>query len=114
MHSARMLRSTGKNNTDCPILSCNVSIALAQSAGLTVISLVLVRYTSQHLPFGPHHTVGAASRKFYSTSGSYLSRDVLPPVTTSGSTQDSAAPVRGPPASPIRVDRGGHFYRSFS
>ena len=26
MHSARMLRSVGKNNTDCPILSCNVSI----------------------------------------------------------------------------------------
>eukprot|EP01048_Picozoa_sp_COSAG05_P019362 COSAG05_NODE_3011_length_2417_cov_9.420190_2_plen_297_part_00 len=24
------------------------------------------------------------------------------------------SPVRGPPASPIRVDRGGHFYRSFS
>ena len=26
MHSARMLRSTGKYNTDCAILSCNVSI----------------------------------------------------------------------------------------
>ena len=26
MHSARMLRPVGKNNTDCPILSCNVSI----------------------------------------------------------------------------------------
>ena len=44
----------------------------------------------------------------------YLSRHVLPPVTTSGSVQNAAVPVRGPPASPIRVDRGGHFYRSFS
>ena len=26
MHSARMLRSVGKNNTDCPVLSCNLSI----------------------------------------------------------------------------------------
>ena len=26
MHSARMLRSTGKYNTDCPILSLNLSI----------------------------------------------------------------------------------------
>ena len=26
MHSARMLRSTGKYNTDCPVLSCNLSI----------------------------------------------------------------------------------------
>ena len=28
MHSARMLRSVGKNNTDCPVLSCNLSILL--------------------------------------------------------------------------------------
>ena len=34
-----------------------MAIALAQSAGLTVISLVLVTGTCLYLPFGPHHTV---------------------------------------------------------
>ena len=34
MHSARMLRSTGKYNTDCAILSCNLSIALEGTEGI--------------------------------------------------------------------------------
>ena len=38
-----------------------MAIALAQSASLTVISLVLVRGTSLYLPFGPRHTVGGKS-----------------------------------------------------
>ena len=44
-----------------------MAIPLAQSAGLTVISLVLVRGTSQHLPFGPHHTVLALRLVFQAT-----------------------------------------------
>ena len=44
----------------------------------------------------------------------YLYRAGLPLVTTSDIVPYASAPVRGPPASPIRVDRGGHFYRSFS
>ena len=34
-----------------------MAIALAESAFLTVISLVLVTGTCLYLPFGPHHTV---------------------------------------------------------
>ena len=37
MHSARMLRSVGKYNTDCAILSCNVSIRDVGTARVTIV-----------------------------------------------------------------------------
>ena len=40
MHSARMLRSTGKYNTDCPILSWNLSIYLRSHAWEPELDLV--------------------------------------------------------------------------
>ena len=44
----------------------------------------------------------------------YLHRDVLPLVTSAGAAPQLSRPVRRPAAYPIRVDRGGHSYQSFS
>ena len=44
MHSARMLRSTGKYNTDCPVLSCNLSIYNTVLLGSTALFRTEAQY----------------------------------------------------------------------
>ena len=64
MHSARMLRSTGKYNTDCPILSCNLSTVLfpqsetsiffwlPEARGLAFLDPKFAQEHDAHISFG--------------------------------------------------------------
>ena len=99
MHSARMLRPTGKYNTDCPVLSYNLSIIVPLEAIRRLAPSIRVGYTVGELTAEKEARARRMGAHHVGVRGEFITRELVarcnePPQKEDAATGDGSLQVR--------------------